>query len=146
MWTIAATERTKAPSSLVWEIYCDFDQWQQWDYGLALYKPEGPFATGTSGILKPVEGPELAFQLIHVEEGKCFVDRTPLGPEHAIIARHELTPLPDATQITHTIEIEGPESERIAQEMGFCKEELYETVSNLARYAERDPKAEETIA
>jgi uncharacterized protein YndB with AHSA1/START domain len=137
MWTISATERTSASPSRVWDIYCDFSNWKEWDYGLSLYRPDGPFAAGTSGVLKPTEAPELPFELLHVEPGKCFVDRTPIGPEHAIIGRHELTPLAGGTQITHIVEIEGPNAEQLAQEMGFCKEELYETVSNLARYAEK---------
>lgn len=138
MWTISATERTSATASRVWAIYCDVTNWPRWDRGLVLYRPDGPFATGTSGILQPEGGPELPFTLIRVEEGRLFVDRTPIGPDHAIIGRHELTSLPEGTQITHTIEIEGPDAEHLAQEMGFVQEELYETVSNLARYAESE--------
>ncbi|NRD80186.1 SRPBCC family protein [Bacillus sp. BRMEA1] len=138
MWTISATARTSATASSVWAIYCDFANWHRWDYGLAQYQPDGPFITGTTGKLQPVEGPELPFKILHVKEGHSFVDRTPIGPEHAIIARHELHPLPDGTQITHTIDIDGPDAERLAQEMAFTQEELYETVSNLARYAEEN--------
>ena len=42
------------------------------------------------------------------------------------------------TQITHTVELVGPDAEHLAQEMGFQQAELDETVSNLARYAESD--------
>lgn len=136
MWTISATEHTSVPASRIWEIYCDVANWPQWDHGLVRYQPDGAFATGTSGVLQAVGGPELPFTLTLVEKERCFVDRTPLGPDHAIIGRHELTALPDGTQITHTIEIEGPEAEHFAHELGFTREELYETVSNLARYAE----------
>lgn len=136
MWTISATASTRATAKRVWEIYCDVDNWPRWDYGLASYQPEGSFATGTAGILQPVGGPELPFTLIQVEEGRCFVDRTPIGPDHAIIGRHELTSTDSGTQITHTVEIVGPDAEHLAQEMGFKQEELAETVSNLARYAE----------
>jgi len=139
MWTISATAHTTAPASLVWAIYCDVAHWPRWDPGLALYQPDGPFATGTSGKLQPVGGPELPFTLILVEEGRSFVDRTPVGPETAIIARHELTPLSGGTQITHIVEIDGPHAEHLAQEMGFTQEELYETVTALARYAEENP-------
>ncbi|WP_127529905.1 SRPBCC family protein [Paenibacillus kobensis] len=137
MWTVSATEQTKVSSAEVWQIYCDFSNWSKWDYGLSFYRPEGPFAAGTTGVLQPAGGPELAFELLQVVEGQCFVDRTPIGPDHAIVGRHELTPLSSGTQITHIIEIEGPNSEQMAQEMGFCQEELYETVSNLARYADK---------
>jgi hypothetical protein len=87
-----------------------------------------------------VGGPELPFTLTLVEEGKCFVDRTPIGSDHAIIGRHELTPSASGTQITHTIEIVGPDAEHLAQEMGFKQEEIHETVTNLARYAEEVPQ------
>lgn len=138
MWTISATTSTRATAARVWAIYCDVANWPRWDYGIARYQPDGPFATGTAGTLQPVGGPEMPFTLTLVEEGRCFIDRTPIGPEHAIIGRHELTPLAEGTQITHTVEIEGPNAEEMAQEMGFKQEEIYETVSNLARYAESD--------
>jgi hypothetical protein len=139
MWTISATAHTTATASRVWAIYCDVANWPCWDYGLALYQPDGPFATGTAGKLQPAGGLELPFTLILVEEEHSFVDRTPIGPEHAIIGRHELTPLAEGTQITHSIEIDGPDAEHLAQEMGFVQEELQETVTNLAQYAEENP-------
>jgi hypothetical protein len=138
MWTISATARTNATASRVWAIYCDVANWPQWDRGLAFYQPDGPFATGTSGTLQAIGGPDLPFTLILVEEEHSFIDRTPLGPEAALIGRHELTSLPDGTHITHTIEIDGPDAEHIAQAIGFTQEELAETVSALARYAESD--------
>jgi hypothetical protein len=136
MWTTSATAHTTVTASRIWEIYLDVANWPLWDHGLALYQPDGPFAAGTSGILQPVGGPELPFTIIDVEEGHGFVDRTPIDPDHAIIGRHVLTPLAGGTQITHIIEIEGPEAEHLAQEMGFKQEELQDTVDSLARYAE----------
>lgn len=138
MWTISATAHTTAPASRIWAIYLNVANWPLWDHGLALYQPEGPFATGTSGKLQPVGGPELPFTLTLVEEEHTFVDRTPIGPEHAIIGRHELTTLAKGTQITHIIEIEGPDAAHLAQEMSFTQEELQDTVSSLARYAEEN--------
>jgi hypothetical protein len=138
MWTTSATAHTTAPASRIWEIYLDVANWPRWDHGMAMYQPDGPFAAGTSGILRPVGGSELPFTIIDVEEGHGFVDRTPIGPDHAIIGRHVLTPLPEGTQITHIIEIEGPEAENLAQEMGFKQEELLDTVTSLAQYAEEN--------
>jgi Polyketide cyclase / dehydrase and lipid transport len=136
MWTLTATARTRAAAARVWAIYGDVANWPRWDYGMAFYRPDGPFAAGTAGTLQPVGGPELPFTITYVEERRRFDDRTPLGPDHAIIARHELTPLAEGTQITHIVEIEGPDAESLAQQMGFKQEELDETVANLARYAE----------
>jgi len=137
MWSISATAQTRAPVERVWEVYRDVTRWPVWDKGLALYRPDGPFATGTSGILQPVGGPELPFTLVLVEEGHLFVDRTPVGPDAAIIGRHELVSLATGTQITHTVEIDGPDGEGLAQAFGFKQEELQETVDALAHYAER---------
>jgi uncharacterized protein YndB with AHSA1/START domain len=136
MWTISATAVTSASPEHVWAIYRDVANWPRWDKGLERYQPDGPFATGTPGILQPTDGPELPFSLIQVEPGRLFVDNTPIGPETAIIGRHVLTPLATGTQITHTVEIEGPDAEAMAEAMGFKQEELQETVNNLARYAE----------
>ncbi len=138
MWTLTATARTRATASRVWAIYGDVANWPRWDHGMAFYRPDGPLAAGTAGTLQPVGGPELPFTITYVEEGHRFDDRTPIGPDHAIIARHELTPLAEGTQITHIVEIEGPDAESLAQQMGFKQEELDDTVANLARYAEED--------
>ena len=124
--------------SRVWAAYCDVANWPRWDSGIAFYRPDGSFTTGTSGILQAVGGPEIPFTLVLVEEGRTFTDRTALGPEHAIIGRHELIPLADGTQITHTVEIEGSQAEEFAQQLGFKQEELDETVIALARYAEEN--------
>jgi len=137
MWSISATAQTRAPVERVWEVYRDVARWPLWDKGLALYRPDGPFATGTNGVLRPVGGPELPFTLVLVEEGHRFVDRTPVGPEAAIIGRHELVALATGTRITHTVEIDGPDADGLAQAFGFTQEELQETVDALAQHAER---------
>ncbi len=136
MWSISATAQTSASAERVWAVYQDVANWPQWDKGLAQYQPDGPFATGTAGVLQPVGGPELPFTLTLVEDGRRFDDRTPIGPETAIIGRHELTPLASGAQITHTVEIDGPDAEQMAQALGFTQAELQETANTLARYAE----------
>jgi hypothetical protein len=138
MWTISATTHTTATAERIWAVYRDVAHWPLWDHGLASYQLDGPFATGTAGKLQAVGGPELPFTLILVEEGQSFVDRTPVGPETAIIGRHELTPVAGGTQITHIIEIDGPDADQLAEALGFTQEELHETVTTLARYAEEN--------
>lgn len=137
MWTISATAHTTASAERVWAIYCDVAGWPRWDQGITRSQLDGPFAVGTVGSLQPVGGPELPFTITFVEEGHVFADRTPIGPVNAVIFRHELTSQSDGTQITHTIEIDGPDAERLAQSIGFTEEELHEAVSALARYAEQ---------
>src|SRR5690348_7657243 len=110
MWTISAAAQTSAYPEQVWAIYADFANWPEWDKGLAYYRPHGPFAAGTNGTLQPAGGPDLRFQLIQVEQARCFVDSTPIGPDAAIIGRHELVPCDGGTRITHTIEIDGPDA------------------------------------
>ena len=136
MWTISATAQTSVSVEQVWAIYQDVANWPRWDKGLALYRPDGPFAAGTAGVLQPVGGPELPFTLEQVEEGKSFVDRTPVGPDTAILGRHVLTPLAGGARITHIVEIVGSDAESMAEALGFKQEELQETVDALARYAE----------
>src|ERR1051326_2586888 len=136
MWSISATATTGASTERVWAVYLEVANWPRWDKGLASYQPNGPFAVGTEGVLQPVGGPELAFTLTLVEDGWRFDDRTPIGPETAIIGRHELTPLASGTQITHTVVIDGPDAEQMAQALGFTQAELQETVNTLARYSE----------
>ena len=136
MWTTSATAHTTASPATVWEIYCDTVNWSKWDLGLERYELNGPFATGTEGTIQPVGGPAFPFQLLFASEGQRFDDNTPLGPETALIGRHVLTPAMEGTQITHIVDIVGPNAAEIAREMDFTQEALQETVDALARYAE----------
>jgi len=136
MWSISASAQTSAPVEAVWAAYLDVASWPQWDAGLAFYRPNGPFAAGTEGVLQPVGGPELPFSITRAEPNRCFDDRTPISPDAAILGRHELIPLGAGTRIVHHIEIDGPDSEEMAVAMGFKQEELQATVDSLARYVE----------
>jgi Polyketide cyclase / dehydrase and lipid transport len=137
MWTTSATAHTAATASHVWAIYRDVAGWPRWDQGIARSQLDGPFTVGTAGTLQPVGGPEFPFALILVEERCRFADSTPVGPETTIVVRHELTPLAAGTQITHIIEVDGPDAEQLAQALDLA-EGVREAVSTLGRYAEED--------
>ena len=133
MWTTNASARSRATADQIFAIYQDVASWPRWDAGIAACRLDGPFQVGTPGMLQPAGGPELDFSLTWVEPGRGFGDRTPAGPESAILFRHELSEDGDGTMITHTVIIEGPDAEKLSAGMS---EGIAESVITLARYAE----------
>jgi hypothetical protein len=138
MWTSTASARSRATAAQIFAIYQDVSGWPRWDAGIAAARLDGPFAAGTPGMLQPMGAPELDFSLTHVEPGRGFGDRTPVGPQTAILFRHELSEDSQGTLITHTVIIEGPDAEEMSDGMS---EGIAESVRALARYAEEQAHA-----
>lgn len=101
------TEETIATPTQIWRIWQDVENWNSWDHGLESSRLDGPFQTGTSGSLKPVEGPFLKTLLTHVEPLKGFVQEAKLSLAKVVMI-HSISQVADKTQVTVQIEIRGP--------------------------------------
>lgn len=107
MLIIKHTVETKALPENIWEIWKDVHNWNTWDHGIEYSTLNGPFQTGTTGTLKPKDGPLVHTKLTHVEPFKMFVDESKL-PLGRIIVSHYLNISNEVTQVTHLIEMKGP--------------------------------------
>lgn len=138
MWSYDYTTETKAPSKAVWRLWADVSNWKRWDSELLWSRIDGPFAVGTSGVLKPKHGPQAKFVLSEVLPEKRFVDQTKvIGTTLTFI--HELQPTPNGTKITHRIEITGLLAPVLGATLGRqLKAGLPSAVQNLAQLAEND--------
>ena len=106
MLIIEHTVETTATPRAIWQIWQDVSNWNSWDHGLEFSKIDGPFATGTRGILKPKGGPLVQTKLTLVEPMKRFIDEAKL-PLTRIIVSHFLTESRGKTSVTHKIEMTG---------------------------------------
>ena len=74
MLIIEHTVETTASPAAIWNIWQDVENWNTWDAGIEYSRLDGPFQTGTTGILKPKEGPLVKTKLTGVEPLKGFSD------------------------------------------------------------------------
>jgi len=136
MWMTSATASSTASAQTIWQIYTEVATWSHWDRGTQQSAITGPFAVGTHGTLQSVGGPALPFEIIAAVIDQGFADRTFLGPDTTLIFRHVLTATKTATQITHIIEIDGPDADHLAVALGVqLTHGLREAVAGLATYA-----------
>ncbi len=103
----AATAITTAKPGTVFRIWSDVEHWPLWDVEITWAKLNGPHAVGTTGALKPVNGPRTNFTVIEVIQNQSFTDVSHL-PGAKLQFIHQLAQTGDMTQVTHTVSISGP--------------------------------------
>lgn len=109
VWKYSETVDVYVNVDIVWKIWSDPKTWPMWDTELKWVTLNGPFIKGTKGKMKPVSGPEIAFELINVEQNKMFTDRAKL-PLTTLDFIHFYTPIDSnqtIAQITHAVEFRG---------------------------------------
>ena len=107
-WVYEESIQTFASAEQVWKIWSRHETWPTWDDGVEWVKAEGPFAAGTTGVLKPKNGPAIQFEILHAEPLKGFQDRSflPLTRLDFIHTFDESSHGKKA-RITHRIEMHG---------------------------------------
>ena len=141
MWESTFSAEAQTTPEMVWDIWTDVEHWNQWDSGVQWCKMDGAFQTGTTGKLKPKEGPVSSLKLIEIVPFKKFVDQANL-PLTKLLFIHELTLIRDKLKITHTIRMTGPLSFLFSRLIGAkLAKDLPRSVQNLARLAEEKFKA-----
>ncbi len=69
----AHASSTAAPAAF-FERWADMDTWPQWNLDTEWVRLDGPFATGSTGTLKPKGGPQVPFLIERLVDGREFVD------------------------------------------------------------------------
>lgn len=120
MWTYEHSIETAASAETIFEILRDVSYWSEWNPGVERIDLDGPFATGTSGVMVMPDQGSLSFRLAWVGEGRGFEDETEI-PEAGVIVRvrHSLEPLvAGGTRITYRATVEGPAADALGPEIG----------------------------
>src|SRR5437870_3865737 len=103
---------TVAGAETVFEILRDVSRWSEWNPGVERIDLDGPFATGTSGVMVIPDQGSLSFRLAWVAEGQGFEDETEIpGADVVVRVSHSLKPLAGGgTRITYRATVEGPQA------------------------------------
>jgi hypothetical protein len=89
-----ASARTTAAPAALFERWGDMATWPEWNADTEWVRLDGPFATGSRGVLKPKGGPKVKFVIESLVPGQEFVDVSLLFGAR-LTFRHDVTPLPD---------------------------------------------------
>jgi hypothetical protein len=103
-----ASARSTAPPDAFFARWEDMDSWPQWDEAVVWTRPDGPFAVGTSGALKPKGGPKVSFVIETLEPGAEFTDVSSM-PGARLRIRHLVAVEEDGrTRVDIEVSIDGP--------------------------------------
>jgi len=108
-WNYSENVTTKATAEQIWAMWQDVSSWPCWDSELKSVKLNGNFIEGTTGIIKPVNGPKVIFTLKRVEPFQAFSNVARL-PFTNLIFNHEYFGSPEkggSAQICHSVIMTG---------------------------------------
>ncbi len=117
MWQFEHTEPTSATAEQLWAHYADPTSWPSWDHETAWVRVDGPMAVGTTGMLKPVNGPRVKFSFVEVHPLVGFTDVSRL-PLARLTFAHRIEPVGGLNRITHTATVTGPLSALFGRVIG----------------------------
>ena len=118
MWTHERVGETDLPRGAVWEVLRRLDDWPSWDTSMEWVRLEGPLAVGSKVVMKPKGQEAITSTIAAVEENELYADET-IFDGVTLRFSHRLRPTErGGTRVVHRLEIDGPEAERIAPELG----------------------------
>ncbi|MFI7598048.1 SRPBCC family protein [Actinoplanes sp. NPDC049681] len=109
MKTIATARiTTDVPAQAFFERWADMATWPAWNTDTAWVRLDGPFRTGTTGVLKPKGGPATRFVIASLVPGREFTDVSQLiGAK--LTFEHRVTDEPDGRiTVAVRVTIAGP--------------------------------------
>jgi len=140
MITIAdLTVASRVEPAALFACWADMASWPEWNLDTEWVRLDGPFSTGSTGMLKPKGGPKVRFVLESVVPGREFVDVSRLVGARLTFAHHVETLSDGRTSLRVSVTLDGPLArlwnrilgKGIAQSLGPDTERL------LARAAEQ---------
>jgi hypothetical protein len=99
---------SSAAPTAFFERWADMATWPQWNTDTAWVRLDGPFATGSTGVLKPKGGPKVPFVIERLVPGQEFVDVSRLFGAR-LTFDHQVHALPGGgCRVEVTVSMSGP--------------------------------------
>jgi uncharacterized membrane protein len=98
-----------APTQPVWEVLFDVARWPEWTPTIDSVKrlDDGPFRGGSRAEVRQPKLPKAVWEVTEVVDGRSFTWEAK-GPGMRTIARHEVVPDGDGSEVRLSIEQTGP--------------------------------------
>ena len=119
MWVMEHSIETSASREAVLELFADVTRWPEWNPGTEWVTLDGPFATGTTGLMKVPDQDPLSFRLIAVDSDG-FEDETPIPDADIVVrVRHTISsPRGGRIQVVYRATIDGARADELGPEIG----------------------------
>ena len=103
------TRHIDAPVQRVWDVLFDVARWPEWTPTIKSVErlEDGPFQVGSRAEVRQPKLPRAVWEVTEVVDGQSFTWEA-TGPGLRTIARHEVVPDADGTEVTLSIEQTGP--------------------------------------
>ncbi len=89
-------------------MWADMAAWPEWNDDMEWVRLDGPFATGSTGQMKPKGGPKVKFVIESLVPGREFVDVSLLLGARLVVD-HQVRPRPEGgCAVDVTVRLEGP--------------------------------------
>jgi hypothetical protein len=89
-------------------IWADMANWPSWNDDMEWVRLDGPFATGSTGQMKPKGGPKVKFVIERLVPCREFIDVSLLVGAKLVVD-HQVVPKPDGScDVTVSISLNGP--------------------------------------
>ncbi len=138
MWKTGVSRKTAATPRQIWSVWTDVAHWNRCDADITRSELSGAFETGSTGVIKPQDGPQTKRRIITCTVGKSFTHRT-IWPLCTVDFIHEITASDDGTLVTHRIEIKGGWYFLFVRIMGRPREKILpDSGTSLVKMAEED--------
>jgi len=110
MTTLVISARTTSavPPSAFFDRWADMATWPEWSADVEWARLEGPFAVGTTGVLKPKKGPKTKFVIEQLDPDRAYVDVSRLPGARLAFSHLVTTHAGGGCSIDVTISMSGP--------------------------------------
>jgi hypothetical protein len=106
-WQAEASREIAARPAAVWELWENPDRWPDWNPAIAGAELLGPFAVGTTAVIRFRGRPAMKFDVTAVDAERLFVDEARL-PGARMGHEHRLEQAGAGVSVTHRIYFRGP--------------------------------------
>jgi hypothetical protein len=114
MKTYDITTEIAAPADRVWRVMSDVEKWHEWTPSITSVRLRGPFAVGTTALVRQPKFPPALWKVTSVEPGRSFT-WTSVGPGLRVVGRHSVEPTPRGTRASLVLEYYGVFGELLAR-------------------------------
>jgi Polyketide cyclase / dehydrase and lipid transport len=137
MWAAEHSLETTASPQSIWRLWSDVASWGEWNSDIERIEISGPFATGSTIAMTPVDQDTVELRIAEASEPDLFIDEADLG-DVLVRTTHRVDRLDGGrNRVTYRMQISGPAADTVGPELGpEISGDFPETLAALVEQAE----------
>jgi len=118
VWGVEHSLETSAKAQAVWQLWADVDRWPEWNAGVEQIELRGPFAVGSTILMRPPGEEPVELRITEAVEPELFIDEAD-GGDFVVRTTHRVEAVAnERSRISYRMEITGPAAEAVGPEIG----------------------------